>query len=172
MTRNKTRRMTIRVIESLPGPAANQNSTDYHPGCPTLDRLTPRHVLTLIGRPVSTYGATSAKTVVDFPCNRAFQDTPQIPINIFYSNPRRLSWQEKHRKNSNQEGLSSQSISAGYCWKHCDSCSTNIRRGFMIQFILLLVLLQLCWLCATIDCVFAYAIIIFVMFKFAGLMRS
>jgi len=167
MTRNKTRRMTIRVIESLPGPAANQNYTDYHPGCPTLDRLTPRHVLTLIGRPVSTYGATSAKTVVDFPCNRAFQDTPQIPINTFYSNSRRSSWQEKHRKND-RSNLYRLDI-AGSIATHAQP---TIGGDFMIQFILLLVLLQLCWLCATIDCVFAYAIIIFVMFKFAGLMRS
>jgi len=44
--------------------------------------------------------------------------------------------------------------------------------NFMIEFILLLILLQLCWLCATIDCVFAYAVIIFVVFKFAGWIRS
>ena len=164
MTRNKTRRMTIRVIESLPGPAANQNSTDWHPDCPTLARLTPRHALTLHGRLAATMGAISAK--ID-PAIGIFQDAPQIPINTFYSNSRRSSWQEKHRKND-RSNLYRLDI-AGSIATHAQP---TIGGDFMIQFILLLVLLQLCWLCATIDCVFAYAIIIFVMFKFAGLMRS
>ncbi len=42
----------------------------------------------------------------------------------------------------------------------------------MIQFILLLVLLHLAWLCESIGCLICYAVVIFVVFKFEGWMQS